>query len=200
MNIQTDVVNRALARVGEQPIADDDRTSIQFNRVKKQYLATILESLSEYPWTSAMKRARLIEITEGENLSEYAYRFTMPIDCAKPLALLENVYFKVEGSTLYTDDSTAILLYVTNGALPAADQNETDIYPEYSLPDLEAKFWEHIESRLAGKLALEITGKEDLYQVLTADAIRIAQDAIKASKSSSAAKKNGSTWWIDLSR
>jgi hypothetical protein len=199
MNIDLNVANRALSRTGQQAIPATDTSSKSYLMIKKHYLSTVLEALAEYAWTSAKKRATLTAAT-GENLTEWQFSFVAPIDCAQPLQLQDNEYFVLEGSILYTDAPSAHLLYITNGRVPVASNITTDIYPEYSLPELEPKFWEYIETRLAAKLALELSGKNELYQLLYNDAALIGQSASRASATSSAAKKNGSAWWLDQVR
>ena len=74
MFIDRDLVARAFAKAGEEPINEEewnDATSNRVRLVKKFYLATLLESLASYDWTSQKKRARLDFVyTEVETLEE----------------------------------------------------------------------------------------------------------------------------------
>lgn len=70
MNIDRKLVARALTKAGEEPITDEEWEDADSNRVrivKEFYLATLLESLSSYDWTSQKKRVRL------EAMDNYEY-------------------------------------------------------------------------------------------------------------------------------
>ncbi len=119
MNIDKDLVARALSKAGEEPITNDEWTDGTSNRVRVVedfYLATILEALASYDWTSQKKRAALEVIDEEteENLSDYDFMYALPADCAKPVALASEEAYIVEGGFLYTNDEAAVLIYIQN--------------------------------------------------------------------------------------
>lgn len=69
MNIDKDLVARAFAKAGEEPITETEWQDAESNRVrivKEFYLATLLEALSSYNWTSQKKRARLTAMDNYE--------------------------------------------------------------------------------------------------------------------------------------
>ena len=69
MNIDRSLVARAFAKAGEEPITDaewEEGTSSRVHVTKEFYLATILDSLSSYNWTSQKKRARLTALDNFE--------------------------------------------------------------------------------------------------------------------------------------
>ncbi len=70
MNIDRNLAARAFIKAGEEPINDTEwNTEPESNRVravKECYLATFLEALSSYNWTSQKKRARLTPIENYE--------------------------------------------------------------------------------------------------------------------------------------
>ena len=73
MNIDRNLVARALAKAGEEPITDEEWTDGTSNRVrivKEFYLALLLEALASYDWTSQKKRERLITYYEYEEVLE----------------------------------------------------------------------------------------------------------------------------------
>jgi hypothetical protein len=70
-------------------------------------------------------------------------------------------------------------------------------YPEYRPPEYEPKFYEYVEKTLAAKLAAKLTGHTELHVSLVQEAMLIKNDAITASKSSSAAKRKPSAWWAE---
>lgn len=69
MNIDRDLVARAFTKAGEEPITEtewSDADSSRVRVVKEFYLATLLEALSSYDWTSQKKRARLTPMDNYE--------------------------------------------------------------------------------------------------------------------------------------
>ena len=124
MNIDRSIVARAFAKAGEEPINDEEWNDGDSNRVrvtKEFYLATMLEALSSYNWTSQKKRERLTPITEEElndageeNLTGFDYMYALPADCAKVIAVDDNESYVVEGGFLFCNSANAVLLYVRN--------------------------------------------------------------------------------------
>lgn len=119
MNIDKNIVARAFAKAGEEPITESEWEEGTSNRVrvtKDFYLATILQALSSYDWTSQKKRARLevIDIDTEENLTTYNFMYALPADCAKVVGLVGNDSYIVEGGFLYTDTADAVIIYITN--------------------------------------------------------------------------------------
>lgn len=115
MNVNFDIVNRALTRLGEEAITEKDKEeqTLKWKLCKGFYLQTILESLATTPWTSSQKHA-VLEKIENDNYTEYQYAYALPADCAKPIQLKNNEYYIVIGDVLYTDQEDAILRYVSN--------------------------------------------------------------------------------------
>lgn len=120
MNIDRSLVARAFIKAGEEPITGDeweDETSSRVRTVKEVYLAMLLDSLSLYDWTSQKKRVRLEAFTEEddeENLTDYAYMYPIPADCAKIVQVGNKKEYIVEGAFIFTNEPDAILLYIQN--------------------------------------------------------------------------------------
>ena len=125
MNIDRNLVARAFAKAGEEPITDAEWSDADSSRVrvtKEFYLATILEALSSYDWTSQKKRARLTPLIPDEtddeeieeNLTGYAYMFPLPKDCAKVISVDDGEPYIVEGGFLFCDKESIVILYVRN--------------------------------------------------------------------------------------
>ena len=199
MNIDQALANRVFAGIGDDPLtpADYAGESLRFRILKDFYLQTFLEALSEVPWTRGKKRAVLSK-SDADNLSPYRYMYDLPVDCARPLEIQENAYFVAEGDRILTDRDGAALLYVTNGRIadPALCRDQ-DNYPDYDPPEYEPKFYEYIERLLAAKLAVKLEKSPKLYETLFASAMLIKREAVAASRSAAAAKKNGNDWWFD---
>lgn len=71
MNIDRELCARALAKAGEEPITNEeweDGTSNRVRVIKEFYLATLLEALASYDWTSQKKRVQL------EAMNNYEYK------------------------------------------------------------------------------------------------------------------------------
>ncbi|MDR2784569.1 MAG: hypothetical protein LBB83_01510 [Treponema sp.] len=119
MNMDRNLVNRALLDVGQSPLTDADRAAenTTFLLAKQFYLETFLEALSEVPWTGGRKRARLARTGRPHLGSGYRFTYDVPFDCARPVELRDNAFFVIEDRFLCTDRDNAELLYITNGKL-----------------------------------------------------------------------------------
>ncbi len=207
MRIDRDRANRTLGLCGQSSLSPEDKTSKPYVVVKKHYLSTFLESLEAVAWTSGKRRARL-EVFTGENLTNYANAFILPLDCGKIIELKDKSYYITEGTILYTDGE-GILIYITNGKISAAavEKKKQDAeaagipfdeeFPEYEPPAYESLFWASFELRLASKFALELSGDAKLHQMLLNEAMFQEQAAYRATKTRSAGKKSGNAWWIE---
>lgn len=196
MNIDRALANRALAAVGQPELNPLDKSSKAYVMVKKFYLTTMLESLETASWTSGKKRKPLDKATI-DNYTNFSGSYHLPIDCAKIIELTDKSYYIVEGRILYTDAANPVLLYITNGKLPKDTGNADDDFPDYDPPEYEAMFYESFELRLASKLALELSGKPNLHQMLLQEAALIEAAGYRNSKTLSAGKKKGNDWWIE---
>lgn len=239
MNIDMGIANRAFMKAGEEPLTDNDITtnSTRWRTVKELYHVTILETLSNTEWTSQKTRAKLEEV-EGDNFTDYGYKYILPANCAKPVALTDNGVFIVEGRYLYTDSGDAALMYISDGytgekkyALadpqPTSEtfsagtyyilsEEETYIrateydldkqyyieveedYPEYEEPVKDPLLFEYLETRLAAKLALKITGNLQLYTTLYRESQLMENRAIKSTVSQSKNRDKGHEYWGEI--
>jgi hypothetical protein len=120
MNMDLDIVNRALLHVGQAPLTEIDRrdNSTAYQAAKLFYLPTFLEALSEVEWAGGRKRSRLV-VTGLSVIPDQRYRFAydMPYDCARPVELQGNEYFSVEDRIIFSDAPDAELLYVSTGRI-----------------------------------------------------------------------------------
>jgi hypothetical protein len=119
MNMNRNLVNRALLDVGIQPLVDADLVAENTNFLiaKHFYLETFLEALSEVPWTGGRKREKLLKTGRPHLGSGYRFMYDVPFDCARPIELGNNEYFIIEDRFLCTNADHAELLYITNGKL-----------------------------------------------------------------------------------
>ena len=122
MFIDKSIVARAFIKAGEEPITEEEWTDATSNRVrivKECYLATLLEALASYDWTSQKKRVRLEQLDEEaeeaeENYTSYSFMYPLPADCAKVVSVNNDKPYIVEGAFLFCDEEDAILLYIRN--------------------------------------------------------------------------------------
>ena len=120
MNMDINIVNRALYAIGQNPLADADisANNTGYQLAKSYYISTFLEALSEVEWVGGRKREKLVRtgrpVLHNRN---YAYAYDMPFDCARPVELQENEYYIVEDKLILTDEPDAQLLYVANGRI-----------------------------------------------------------------------------------
>jgi len=120
MNMNFDIVNRALYATGQNTLSDKDTAGKNVNSLyylcKAFYITTFLEALSEIEWVGGRRRAKLVRtgrpvVRDGQ----YRFAYDMPFDCARPIELQNNEYFIVEDRFILTDAPRARLLYVSNG-------------------------------------------------------------------------------------
>jgi hypothetical protein len=122
MNIDRNLVNRALLVAGRMPSSEwEEEGSANNAMIKEFYLSTFLEALSEISWTGGRRRKFLMK-TGVPHIQNTGFRFTydLPLDCARPVELRDKEYFVVEDRFLYTEQERADLLYITNGRIQPA--------------------------------------------------------------------------------
>ena len=206
MRIDRALANRALSAVGQPELQEGDKVSKSYLLIKKFYLSSMLEALEIIPWTSGIKRESLKKL-DIENNTDYGGAYSLPIDCGKIVGLKDKSYYIVEGQVLYTDGSKPVLIFVTNGKISkekVKDKKDAaqsagipfdEEYPEYEPPEYEALFYQYLELKIASKLALELSGKPQLHQMLLQEMAIIEQAAYRNTKSLSAGKLKGNDWW-----
>ena len=256
MNMDKEIVNRALYNVGEYLLANEDieKENSKYLLCKEYYLSAFLEALSEVEWTGGRKREKLVPT--GRPIiknNKYLFAFDVPFDCAKPIELQNNENFMVEGRLIITDEERPELLYVSNGkilreaasvqagrpgglhemeyltagkigshegvilwsgrpeSLPKSpdglpleipvelpeDPEPDEDYPDYIALEYEPKFYEYVEKSLAAKFAMKLSSQPGLHIQLLQEALLIKQEAVKASKSSKAAKIKETPLWTE---
>lgn len=125
MNMNRDIVNRALFATGQSPLPDSGVAGDNsiYELCRAFYIAVFTEALSEAEWIGGRKRARLVRTGRPVIRNrEYRFAYDMPYDCAKPIELQNNEFFITEDRLIHTDAPRAQLLYVSNGKVlrPAA--------------------------------------------------------------------------------
>lgn len=68
-------------------------------------------------------------------------------------------------------------------------------FPEYRRMPAEPKFYEYAEKMLAAKYAMKLADRPELHRSLLEEAVLAREEAIAATRSSTAARQNGAAWW-----
>ena len=198
MNIDRELVSRALQDIGEEPLADGDvkSNSSRWLSMKNFYVPTIREILAGCDWTSRKVRKALVG-TDAENLPDgMSLAYTLPVDCVRPVSLSCGKEFIVEGAVLYCNVGNAVLLYISDGRIfDAAKYRDTDDFPEYEPLQMDPKLEQTVELRLAAKEAYKIGGKKDLADTLYAKSVLAQSEAVQASTAAARNARTGTDYW-----
>lgn len=145
MNINMDIVTRALQKAGQEPLTDEDieKNSTRYRTIHSFYLATLMETLAKTSWTSQKRRKSLLKYKR--HISGYDYAYSLPSDLGRILRLESDLKFNIVDGKLYTDDTAPHLFYIDVNEY----EKETDLIPyvtnlteyknDYILPDDCAK-------------------------------------------------------------
>lgn len=162
---RVEIINIALARLGESPIQSLDEGSTPANAAKQLYDTERQATLRDYPWNFALKQVSLARVEETS--FGFHTAFALPADCLRAVRLLgvngENVArFAVRAEKVYADPESVTLEYV-------ADVEDTGRF--------DAKFVEAFSYKLAAALAMIVKGSPELmanytntYRSLVSDA------------------------------
>jgi hypothetical protein len=148
---ETDIANEALGRLGISPIMDLSDATKQAQFANRFYAQTRDEVLTSHPWSFAISRATLAQLTANPDF-EWLYRYQLPTDCLRLLKL--NGYevgeiretYVVEGNTVLTDAEQAEIRYI-------ARITDVTLFPPL--------FIEALAIKLASKLSAPLTGRFD---------------------------------------
>ncbi len=171
MASETDLLNDALGQIGASPITAIDDGSLNANYCKRFYPALLDSLIRAHHWNWALKRIELAQDATAP-LFGYAYSYTLPSDCLKVVefngantsttTLPLNIFFKIEGRALLTNDGTVKIGYLSR----VTDPNIWD-----------GLFYQAIAAWLASKLASAITKDTRKGMELLAEAQSIFSEA-----------------------
>lgn len=145
---KTQIVNQALAHVGETGIADYENDTDRKAQLARLFYPQALGELFEaLEWSFATKRAELDTPVDDGPLFEFTYAFTLPSDFE---AIVEtdpsDAVWRIENNQLLTDEASIGIVYTF-------DQTNT---ARFSAGMVSALSW-----LLAAKLAMPITRKPE---------------------------------------
>lgn len=118
-----DLCNGALTLLGQPTIValtDNNRAA---KLVNQRYQYCIDAVLRAHPWNCALERKALAQDSTAPVFG-FDYRFALPTSpwCIRVLEMSDKDYiFKVEGRYLYTDESSASILYISRIAVGSFD-------------------------------------------------------------------------------
>ena len=151
---ETTICNQALGKLGVPRIIDLDEESTAARACRLHYAETRDEVLRHHRWNFAIRRKELTRLAENPEFG-WPYQFELPTDCLRifevngwDVARREG-FWEVEGRVLLTRVNVAKARYISR----IEDCNLFD-----------SLFVEALALRLAGKLALPITGSADMSE------------------------------------
>lgn len=159
---RTSIFNAALDRLAEGTVLSPDDDIAAARWLKRNYELQRDVLLAQHPWNFAIKRAALASEVATPAF-EWRHQFVVPSDALRVLPLTTDglrdspgVPYVVESGKILTDRGAPLrVMYIRRVS------NESDFSPHFA--DLLAH-------RLATMMAHWMSGKENLYKVLKADA------------------------------
>lgn len=155
MTGKVEIVNIALARLGESPIQSFEEGSVPANTARLVYDAARRSTLRDYNWNFALTTATLARLDEKPD--DFHFAFALPADCLRAVRLRRpgvpdfreaaSPHFVLRGGRLFSREPKALLEYVRDVT------NEADF---------DSKFIEAFSYKLASELAMSVKGSTDL--------------------------------------
>lgn len=177
MSNKTEVINRALIKIGANTIASPDEASEQARKARMVFETVAQNELRRQAWSFAKKRATLPPLAVSSGGDDFRNSFNLPSDCLRLITLNGswvftaireannglNPYYAVEGRTLQANDTIAKIVYVS------------DVTDSVALWD--AAFVEAFACRLAAELVQSISKNMQLKQSLKQDYMEALREA-----------------------
>lgn len=142
---RVEIVNLALARLGESPIQSLDEGTVPANTAKLLFDSARRSALRDFNWSFALATASLARLVETP--VDFRYAYALPADCIRAIRLRGERSFVVRGNRLFTNDGAPVLEYVSD----VTDESKFD-----------AKFVEAFTYKLASELAMSVKGSSEL--------------------------------------
>ena len=155
MTGKVEIVNIALARIGESPIQSFEEGSVPANTARLVYDAARRSTLRDYNWNFALATATLARYEEAPD--DFPFAFALPSDCLRVIRLrcagvpdfrnAPKIPFVLRGGRLLANEPKVLLEYLRD----VTDENEFD-----------SKFVEALSYKLASELAMPVKGSAEL--------------------------------------
>lgn len=142
---RVEIINIALARLGESPIQSLEEGTVPANVAKLLFDSARRSTLRDFNWSFALSMASLARLAETP--VDFHYAFALPADCLRAIRLRGDRAFVVRGNRLLTDEGEPVLEYIAD----VTDETKFD-----------AKFTEAFTYKLASELAMSVKGSSEL--------------------------------------
>ena len=147
MASQTGICNRALEKLGEDPIVSIDDGTKQAQALKRVYADTLNALLVEHPWHFAKKRAALPAAATAPAWG-FDFAYPVPVDFLRLLAIKDGPDFSIEA------DPTGSQVILSDQAAPL---NILYLYAVADPGRLPPAFVEALSSKLAFDICEDLT-------------------------------------------
>lgn len=142
MSLPLDIINLALARLGESPIQSAEEGSIPANVAKVMYDPARKAVLRDFLWNFSIRQSKLAKKDEPL-VKGLGNAFALPADCIRVVTLRPQQKFVVRGGYLFAEAEAVTIDYVAD----VCDPQEFD-----------DSFVEALSYKLASDLAMSIKG------------------------------------------
>ena len=142
---KVEIINIALARLGESPIQSLTEDSVPASMAGLLYDSARRSTLRDFNWNFAISMAGLARVDYSP--VDFRFAYALPADCLRVIRLRGEVPFSIRKDRLYTDTESAELEYVV-------DVTDEALF--------DAKFVEAMTYKLASELAMPIKGSSEL--------------------------------------
>ena len=142
---KVEIVNIALARLGESPIQSLDEGTVPANMAKMLYMPARQAVLRDYNWNFALATSGLARLSTS--VPDFRFAYALPADCLRAVRLAGGAPFVLRGNEVHTNMESPVLEYIRD----VTDEAEFD-----------SKFVEAFSYKLASDLAMSIKGSSEL--------------------------------------
>jgi hypothetical protein len=140
-----DIASNALILIGDNPISSFTEPGFGATSAANLYEDTYLATLSEHPWTFALKEQKLSKLSQKPDPeTNFSNAFQVPVDAVRIWAVFPHSNYTIVGDLLYSNQNELLMRY----------NHKT---PEANLPP---HFVKALEYRLAADFSISVT--EDL--------------------------------------
>ncbi len=165
VSTNNDVVNIALAKMGEAPITDytigTDPVSVAALRNFDRILDMVLTA---HPWLFALRIETTLVASTDDADADWTYKYALPADCLRILSILDAT--RKDTDTLFDTRHTTtqdINVMVTD----EEDPTVRFIYQETTVAAWSQYFIEALACRLGAELVLQLSGEQSMWLRLT---------------------------------
>lgn len=111
---KTEIINGALARIGEEALASTGETSAEASISNAIYEQVREKFLTIYPWKFTLIEVTLAQKSAPEltTTEEWAYAHTIPNDCLRVVGLVNRGNYNIHGTELYTQFENPKMIYI----------------------------------------------------------------------------------------